>query len=208
MSLNVKLLRSSLEAVKPIADEFSTHFYKTLFEIAPAAKELFAKTDFNKQKKHLIGAIVQIVNTVDQPEKLVPYLKEMGARHVDYGTVAEHYPIVGKALIETFKYFFEEKWTPQLESTWLAAFQVITDTMLAGAAEMKHSSVVSIEHEDKHSVDSWLKDWSEKALKLAIKRASTDPKIKAELQKQAAEILSDFLKEEAGKVMTDLKKAS
>lgn len=84
MSLDVELLRDSFEKAKPIADEVSKKFYEFLWEDYPASKALFETVDMKAQKKALIGSLVFVVDHVDQPEKLVPFLQEMGKRHVKY----------------------------------------------------------------------------------------------------------------------------
>jgi len=37
--------------------------------------------------------------------------------------------MVGQALLETLKEILGKDWTPEIEATWTAAYQVITQTM-------------------------------------------------------------------------------
>ena len=133
MELNVKMIRDSFAVAKPIAGDVANYFYKTLWEDYPQAKALFADAKMDKQKKALIGSLVFIVDNVDNPDKLVPYLKSMGERHVSYGTKEEHYGWVGSSLLKTFAYFFGDNWTAELEEQWTLAYNFIANTMLEGA---------------------------------------------------------------------------
>lgn len=135
MSLDVRAIRDSFERVKPIGGQVATRFYAHLMTDHPEAKPLFADLNMDKQKAALIKSLAFIVDNLEQTDQLVPYLKKMGSRHVDYGTQAAHYPWVGAALIATFKDFLGEGWTPYIEAQWISAFGVIAETMLKGAEE-------------------------------------------------------------------------
>ena len=135
MSLNIQLIRDSFEKAKPIADKVADKFYEFLWTDYPAAKPLFEGVPMKGQKKALIGSLVYIVDHVDQADKLVPYLKSMGERHVKYGTQPEHYDWVGSSLLKTFAFFFGEEWTDELQNEWTDAYNFIAETMISGAEE-------------------------------------------------------------------------
>ncbi|NER38187.1 MAG: flavohemoprotein [Oscillatoria sp. SIO1A7] len=135
MSLDVKNLEESFELVKPKADEFATSFYETLFADNPGADKLFEKTDMAKQKKMLVASLVLVVENLRKPDALTDTLKKLGARHVNYGTLEEHYPLVGGALLKTFESYLGDKWTPEVKKAWEEAYGTIADIMLKGAAE-------------------------------------------------------------------------
>lgn len=133
--MNVQLIKDSFELAKPIATEVIDKFYETLWSSFPESKPLFANVDMTRQKKALLGSLVYIVDHVDNPAKLIPYLKKMGARHVGYGTKDAHYRWVGESLLSTFKFFFKEKWTTELHNNWVDAFNFISEKMIEGANE-------------------------------------------------------------------------
>ncbi|MBC6478965.1 MAG: flavohemoprotein [Hormoscilla sp. GM7CHS1pb] len=137
MSLNVELLEQSFDLIKPRADEFSTSFYNNLFTDNPEAKPLFANTDMETQKKKLMDSLVLVVDNLHQPDVLTKTLKELGARHVEYGTLSEHYPLVGGAILKTFESYLGSDWTPEVKQAWVDAYGAITELMLAGAEEAK-----------------------------------------------------------------------
>ncbi|MEM1241947.1 MAG: globin domain-containing protein, partial [Cyanobacteria bacterium P01_H01_bin.26] len=103
MSLNVELLEQSFELVKPQADEFVGSFYNNLFTDYPAAKPLFEHSDMTKQQQMLKGGLVMVIENLRKPEVLSKALKGLGARHVKYGALPEHYPLVGNSLLKTLE---------------------------------------------------------------------------------------------------------
>ena len=133
MSLQVELLESSFEAVKPQADEFVDSFYSNLFTMYPEAKPLFANSDMKEQKKKLLASLVLVVENLKNPNVLGNSLRGLGARHVKYGALPEHYPLVGNSLLTAFEQHLKEKWTPEVKQAWVDAYGAITEIMLDGA---------------------------------------------------------------------------
>ena len=133
MSLQVELLEQSFEAIKPQANEFVNSFYDNLFTANPEAKPLFKTTDMAEQKKKLLSSLVLVVENLRKPEVLDGALRGLGARHVKYGALPEHYPLVGSALLTTFAQYLKEEWTPEVKQAWVDAYGAISDIMLDGA---------------------------------------------------------------------------
>ncbi|MGF1492998.1 MAG: globin family protein [Microcoleaceae cyanobacterium] len=133
MSLAIELLEKSFDQVKPQANDFVTSFYENLFTMYPEAKPLFTTTDMEKQRAKLLGSLVLVVENLRKPEALESALKGLGARHVKYGALPEHYPLVGNALLETFAQYLKSDWTPEVQQAWIDAYGAITNLMLEGA---------------------------------------------------------------------------
>jgi nitric oxide dioxygenase len=133
MSLKVKLLESSFEKIKPQANEFVNSFYENLFTASPEAKPLFANTSMADQKQKLLASLVLVVENLQTPDLLNDSLKGLGARHVKYGALPEHYPLVGAALLIAFEQYLKSEWTPEVKQAWVDAYGVITEIMLDGA---------------------------------------------------------------------------
>ena len=131
--LKVGLLQESFEKVKPQADAFVDAFYTNLFFMYPTAKPLFAHTNMDKQKKMLLDSLVLTVENLTNPDVLTEKLQGLGARHVKYGALPEHYPLVGNALLATFEQFLGKDWTEEVKQAWVEAYGAITDLMLSGA---------------------------------------------------------------------------
>lgn len=58
--------------------------------------------DMAGQRDRLVAALGHIASHVDQVDRLVGFLRELGADHRKYAVRAEHYPGVGEALLATF----------------------------------------------------------------------------------------------------------
>ena len=101
MTLDVALLETSFDLVAPRADELVTRFYARLFETAPSTRQLFERVDMETQKQSLIATLVTVREAWRDLDTIVPDLEELGERHVGYGALPEHYPVVASVLVET-----------------------------------------------------------------------------------------------------------
>ena len=133
VGLNVELLEQSFDEIKPVANKFVASFYENLFTAHPEAKPLFDTTNMKAQKKKLLDSLVLVVENLRQPDVLDKTLRGLGARHVKYGALPEHYPLVGEALLTTFEQYLKDKWTPDTREAWVSAYGAISEIMLDGA---------------------------------------------------------------------------
>ena len=133
MTLNISLLENSFNRVKHDAVKFSASFYSKLFHYHPELKPLFAKADLATQEKKLVVSLAVIVENLRNPQELSMALKSLGAYHQQVGTIREHYPFVGQALVETFAEYLGGRWDTNTNKAWLDAYNLIAEIMLEGA---------------------------------------------------------------------------
>jgi hemoglobin-like flavoprotein len=132
MPLNVELLESSFLPIKAQETKFTNHFYTKLLTDYPEVKPLFAHTNMEKQGQQLFKSLVLVVDNLRSPEELSNLLKGLGTRHVKYGVLPSHYPMVGGALLNTLATCLEAAWTTETEKAWTEAYTAITQLMLSG----------------------------------------------------------------------------
>jgi hemoglobin-like flavoprotein len=133
MSLSIELLATSLDQIRANQDEFAARFYENLFAANPQLKPYFAHTDMVKQRQMLMSALMLIVKNLNKPQMLASTVKNLGSRHVGYGATEEFYPLVCKALLNTFQEYLGAAWTLETEQSWIEAFDAVTKLMLEGA---------------------------------------------------------------------------
>jgi hemoglobin-like flavoprotein len=135
MAMDLDALETSFDLIAPRGDALMEIFYARLFAEAPAVRPLFAGADMARQKQMLLSALVLLRNSLRDLDAMLPVLRKLGARHVAYGARAAHYPVVGSALIWAMAEVAGEAWEPRYEEAWSAAFGVLAEAMLQGAAE-------------------------------------------------------------------------
>lgn len=133
MTIKTDLLKTSFALLQARKATFTDRFYTTLFTDYPMAKPLFANTDMEEQPKKLFASLVLVVNNLTKPDVLADTLKGLGARHIKYGVLPEHYPMVGSTLLKSMAATLGEQWNDEYAEAWTAAYAAIVEIMLDGA---------------------------------------------------------------------------
>jgi nitric oxide dioxygenase len=136
MNLNIDALEASFDNVARRGDELMDVFYGRLFAVAPAVRPLFTGADLKRQKGMLLAALVLLRKSLRNLEAVTPTLRDLGARHVRYGAMPEHYPVVGQVLIASMAEVAGDSWTVEFELAWTEAYDVVSGAMLDGAASV------------------------------------------------------------------------
>jgi hemoglobin-like flavoprotein len=126
----IKILEDTFALVKPKSTEFANCFYQNLFADYPQVQALFAYTHMEVQEKKLIMALVLIINNLRKLTYLKNILKDLGERHIRYGIIQEHYPMVGSALLKTLESFLGKDWTPGVKQAWIHGYNMVANLML------------------------------------------------------------------------------
>lgn len=207
-NLDVEMIRSSFEIVKPIALNAANKFYEFLFTDFPASRSLFKHVDLDKQQKALIDSLTFVVNNLENQDKLSKYLNDLGHRHVSYGTKEAHFDWVGSSLIKTFSFFFADKWTPQLEQEWTKAYSIIAQYMQEGMAREQQdvgTSKPSPKIENKpEQVASNSKEESSNIIKISeSKNIEISDDLKNKIKMVVQRSVKDYVEQEIKKALNE-----
>jgi NAD(P)H-flavin reductase/hemoglobin-like flavoprotein len=128
----VELIRSSFALVEPHMDDLGRYFYGTLFQIAPQTRDLFP-VNMEVQRSRLLRALVHVVQMVDKPDDLTPFLEQLGRDHRKFGVLAQHYDAVGASLLGTISHHSGAAWTPEVQKAWSEAYAIVANSMITAA---------------------------------------------------------------------------
>jgi nitric oxide dioxygenase len=128
----VALVQDSFKKVVPISDVAAELFYGRLFEIAPDVKPMF-KGDMKEQGRKLMATLGVVVTGLTRLDTVLPAASALAKKHVSYGVMAEHYPIVGGALLWTLEKGLGDAWSPDLADAWGTAYGTLSGYMITEA---------------------------------------------------------------------------
>ena len=128
----IKLVQQSFAKVAPISEQAAVMFYDRLFETAPAVRAMFP-SDMTEQRRKLMATLAIVVNGLSHLELVLPAAASLATRHVAYGAKAEHYPVVGSALLWTLEKGLGKDWTPDVAEAWTAAYATLSGYMISQA---------------------------------------------------------------------------
>jgi nitric oxide dioxygenase len=128
----IKLVQQSFAQVGPILEPAARVFYDRLFAIAPAVKPLFPP-DLTEQRAKLMATLTFVVNGLDHLDSILPAASDLAKRHVGYGVRADHYEIVGEALIWTLQQGLGPQWSSEIAAAWSATYAALAKFMVGEA---------------------------------------------------------------------------
>ncbi len=137
MGLDVEALRESFQRVVERNGAIVHRFYEVLFERYPAVKSLFSRNRPEVQEKMLTGALVAVMDHLEDGAWLTSQLHAMGAKHVEYGVTDEMYGWVGESLLAALQEVAGADWTPRVDQAWHDALGAIAGLMLEGARQSR-----------------------------------------------------------------------
>jgi hemoglobin-like flavoprotein len=136
MDPNLVTLKSSFRRLSPHADALTARFYALLFARHPEVRPLFAGVTIEDQQRKLTRALALVVRHLEEPHFLRAYLQGLGAIHLAYGVTPESYGAVGECLLTALAETAGSTWTEAERAAWAGALEMISETMLAGAAAL------------------------------------------------------------------------
>ncbi len=130
----IACITNSFHHLLLIEDTLAALFYGHLFELEPSLMPMF-QADMRGQGRKFMTMLHLIVSGLDDLDRLLPTLRELGRQHLDYGVRDEQYETVGAALCWALRQGLGERCTPDVEHAWNALYVLVADTMKAAARQ-------------------------------------------------------------------------
>lgn len=127
----VKSTWRRLGGVQPVA----ALFYRKLFSLDSSLRTLFLN-DPERQEEKFHATLDAIIEHIDQPQKVISRVHNLGISHAGYGVREEHYSIVEQALLWALEECLQDEFTEPAKLAWQRAYRDIADGMIA--ADLSH----------------------------------------------------------------------
>lgn len=125
----IELIQVSYEQLLPHADAVMRNFYQRAFQLDPSLRASF-KANLEAQGRKFFAMLRVTVKALDRIEQVQPALTDMGRRHFLYGCVRSQYATLRKALLWALQQEMQTSFTPELETAWGAAYDLIAEALL------------------------------------------------------------------------------
>jgi hemoglobin-like flavoprotein len=137
MALDADLLRDSITLAASREPVITVRFYEILFARYPEVRPMFSRNAPERQQQMLQGALLAVLDHLDDPAWLAGTLEALGAHHVTYGVTDDMYALVGECLVATLAELCGDQWTPRHEAAWVEAYGVVASLAIRGAARAR-----------------------------------------------------------------------
>lgn len=127
-----ELVRATIPALTKHGEQITTVFYQRMFAAHPEIAPMFNQDDQKSgaQPKRLAAAILAYAGNLDRLDLLGPAVSRIEHRHVATHVKPEHYPIVGKHLLEAIREVLGEAATPEILEAWGVAYNELATIMI------------------------------------------------------------------------------
>jgi hemoglobin-like flavoprotein len=107
-------------------------FYERLFEANPGFRPLF-KNDMRLQGVKLMTMLAMVVYNLPEPGKLLPSIRNLAVRHVEYGVRLADYDAMREALLWTLEQALGDDYEPTVREAWSVCYDELAGEMKAAA---------------------------------------------------------------------------
>ncbi len=128
---DIRVIDELWDLILPIKETITDSFYATLFSLDRTIKPMF-KTDLGVQGLRLTDTLTFIIKHMGNIEDTIQIVKELGVKHLEYGTKPYHYDLVLEALLETFDKHLEEKFNSEMRLCWIKLYKFLSELMMLG----------------------------------------------------------------------------
>lgn len=130
----IELVQATFKDVAAIKEQAAELFYNRLFEMDPSVRQMF-KGDMKEQGRKLMATIGVAVASLRNLDAVLPTVKQLAEKHVEYGVRDEHYATVGGALLWTLEQGLGPKFTPEVKDAWAAVYGALSGVMMQAAKD-------------------------------------------------------------------------
>ena len=130
----IKLVQSSFDIVKTNAEQAAQLFYNRLFDLNPNLRSMF-NGSMVEQGRKLMSVLATAVASLNNLEKIVPVVQDLGKRHHHYGVTHQDYDTVGQALIWTLEQGLGDKFDSATKAAWLEVYGILSGVMKEAASK-------------------------------------------------------------------------
>lgn len=130
----IQLLRQSFLRVIPASDALSSQVYARLFSAFPETRLLFP-VDIEELKEKLVTMLATAVDLLGDRDSFQHACRQIGQRHVGYGTETAHYGILGTILIEALSDVGQGIISADELSIWGRFYELVAHEMIIGSRQ-------------------------------------------------------------------------
>ena len=127
-----ELVRTTFATLAVMPEVAGALFYERLFASNPSFRPLF-KNDMRVQVGRLMAMLAMVVYNLHQPGRVLPAIRDLAVRHVEYGVKLADYDALREALLWTLEQGLGEDLTPAAREAWTVCYDELAGEMKEAA---------------------------------------------------------------------------
>ena len=138
----IELVKSSVPTLQERGVEITAALYRRLLAGNPEMRQLFNQGHQRTGKQHmsLAAAILSYAQNIENPIVLFNAVQHIASKHVSLNIRAEHYPIMGRHLLDAIEEVLGDAATDELLDAWASAYAQLAEIFIKTEAELYEES--------------------------------------------------------------------
>ena len=124
------LVRTTFARLAVMPEVAGALFYERLFAANPSFRPLF-KNDMRIQGVKLMTMLAMVVYNLPEPGPVLPAIRDLAVRHVEYGVKLADYDALREALLYTLEQVLGKDCTPTVRKAWAVCYDELVSEMKA-----------------------------------------------------------------------------
>jgi hemoglobin-like flavoprotein len=125
-----ELVRTTFASLAVMPEVAGALFYERLFAANPTFRPMF-KNDMRVQGVKLMTMLALVVYNLPQPGQVLPAIRDLAIRHVQYGVKLADYDTLREALLWTLEQALGKECTPAVREAWTVCYDELAGEMKA-----------------------------------------------------------------------------
>ena len=125
-----ELVRTTFARLAVMPEVAGALFYERLFGANPSFRPLF-KNDMRIQGVKLMTMLAIVVYNLPEPGQILPAIRDLAVRHVEYGVKLADYDALREALLWTVEQALGKDFTPAVRKAWTICYDELASEMKA-----------------------------------------------------------------------------
>lgn len=126
----IAIIKSSTPALAEYGEQITTRFYQILFENNPELSHIFNMANQKKgsQQQALANAVYAFSKYVDNLSVILGDVERIAQKHASLGIKADHYPLVGAALLQAIKEILNPG--EEVITAWASGYGILANVFI------------------------------------------------------------------------------
>jgi hemoglobin-like flavoprotein len=129
-SVQQELVRTTFARLAVMPEVAGALFYERLFATNPSFRPLF-KNDMRIQGVKLMTMLAMVVYSSPEPGQVLPAIRDLAVRHVEYGVKLVDYDALREALLWALEQVLGKDFTPAVREAWTVCYDELAGEMKA-----------------------------------------------------------------------------
>jgi hemoglobin-like flavoprotein len=125
-----QLIRTTFAQLAVMPEVTGALFYERLFAVNPSFRALF-KNDMRIQSVKLMTMLAMVIYNLPEPGQVLPAIRDLAARHVEYGVKRADYEALRDVLLWTLEQALGKDFTSEAREAWAVCYDELAGEMIA-----------------------------------------------------------------------------